>query len=308
MSRNSGLRDPGTASLRRALLWICAHGAFRSGVNVGIVRTCVPSTPYDVVRDPPGAHPGQGPQPRAPGRLYRAAHRLRGPHDAGGGADARAGHRTRRGRCSRPRGAGAVAAPDVGGRDHGRAPAGVRGGGRAAGAQRLGLPGFGAGSAAGESDAGSASGADGGSDEESGSGSGGGSDGGTAPDLTDSVQYAAALEDAVNGHRTANGLPTLVHDTCAYDVALERAQALIGQELAHAPLDPIFQRCPTVAVAENLAKGGWSPAEAAQGWMDSEGHRANILNGDLTRGAIACVPDGGAPSAPVMICAHVFLA
>lgn len=160
----------------------------------------------------------------------------------------------------------------------------------------------------GASDAGSGSGADGGSDEESGSGSGGGSDGGTAPDLTDSVQYAAALEDAVNGHRTANGLPTLVHDTCAYDVALERAQALIGQELAHAPLDPIFQRCPTVAVAENLAKGGWSPAEAAQGWMDSEGHRANILNGDLTRGAIACVPDGGAPSAPVMICAHVFLA
>ena len=61
-------------------------------------------------------------------------------------------------------------------------------------------------------------------------------------------------------------------------------------------------------MAENLAKGGWTPAEAAQGWMDSEGHRANILNGGLTRGAIACAPDGGDPAAPVMICAHVFLA
>lgn len=142
-----------------------------------------------------------------------------------------------------------------------------------------------------------------------GSGAGAGTGGGSgAPDLTDPVGYAAALEDAVNGHRTANGLAALTHDTCAYDVALERARDLVGKELAHAPLGPIFDRCPTRAVAENLAKGGWSPAEAAQGWMDSPGHRANILDGDLTRGAIACVTDGGSPSAPVMICAHVFLA
>jgi hypothetical protein len=169
-------------------------------------------------------------------------------------------------------------------------------------------------------DAGSGDGFGGGSGGEAGGGAGGGSGGGSgdgagggpgdgeaATDLTDAVQYAAALEDAVNGHRTAHGLAAVVHDTCAYDVALARAQALIGQELAHAPLGPIFDACPTMAVAENLAKGGWSPAEAAQGWMDSEGHRANILNGDLRRSAVACVPDGGDPAAPVMICAHVFL-
>lgn len=178
------------------------------------------------------------------------------------------------------------------------------------GADRTPVPGAGDDAGAGGSGDGGGSGETGGDgtgdDAGSGTGTGGGA-GGTEPDLTDAVQYAAALEDAVNGHRTANGLPALVHDTCAYDVALERAQALIGQELAHAPLDPIFQTCPTSAVAENLAKGGWSPPEAAQGWMDSEGHRANILNGGLTRGAVACVPDGGDPAAPVMICAHVFL-
>ncbi|WP_369369912.1 CAP domain-containing protein [Promicromonospora sp. Populi] len=148
-----------------------------------------------------------------------------------------------------------------------------------------------------------------GSGGDTGADAGGGTGGGdtTEPDLTEAVQYAAALEDAVNGHRTANGLPALVHDTCAYDVALDRAEALIGQELAHAPLEPIFEACPTTTVAENLAKGAWTPAEAAQGWMESEGHRANILNGSLTRGAVACVPDGGSPAAPVMICAHVFL-
>ncbi len=180
------------------------------------------------------------------------------------------------------------------------------------GADRDPAPGPGGGGSGGEGSGGGSGGdGTGGSDGGSGGGTGGdsgsGGDTGAEPDLTDAVQYAAALEDAVNGHRTANGLSALTHDDCAYDVALERAQALIGQELAHAPLEPIFETCPTMAVAENLAKGGWSPAEAAQGWMDSEGHRANILNGDLTRGAIACVPDGGDPAAPVMICAHVFL-
>jgi hypothetical protein len=168
----------------------------------------------------------------------------------------------------------------------------------------------------GEGGAGAGDGSDGGSGSDGGTGGGSGGTGGDTgqgddtgaePDLTDAVQYAAALEDAVNNHRTAGDLPALAHDTCAYDVALDRAEALIGRELAHAPLDPIFEACPTTAVAENLAKGAWSPAEAAQGWMDSPGHRANILNGDLTRGAIACVPDGGDPAAPVMICAHVFL-
>lgn len=148
---------------------------------------------------------------------------------------------------------------------------------------------------------------------DSGGGAGGGTqdgagDGGAQVDLTDAVQYAGALESAVNGRRVANGLPALVHDGCAYGVALERARALVGRELAHAPLDPIFETCPTTGVAENLAKGGWSPTEAAQGWMDSEGHRANILDGGLVRGAVACVADGGTPAVPVMICAHVFLA
>lgn len=183
------------------------------------------------------------------------------------------------------------------------------------GADRDPVPGGGSGTGAGGSDGGSGgsgdgTGGSGGGTGGSGGGTGSGGSGsgtGAAPDLTDAVQYAAALEDAVDGHRTAHGLSALTHDTCAYDVALERARALIGQELAHAPLEPIFDACPTMAVAENLAKGGWSPAEAAQGWMDSEGHRANILNGDLTRGAVACVPDGGDPAAPVMICAHVFL-
>ncbi|GAB4086446.1 hypothetical protein GCM10028784_30760 [Myceligenerans cantabricum] len=144
-----------------------------------------------------------------------------------------------------------------------------------------------------------------GGDDDGGDGGSGG-DTGAEPDLSEAVQYAQVLEDEVNQRREENGLAALVHDDCAYDVALERAEAIRGQELAHAPLEPIFDRCPTSTVGENLARGGWSPAEAADGWMNSEGHRANILNAGFTRGAIACISEDSSYG-PQMTCAHVFL-
>lgn len=135
-----------------------------------------------------------------------------------------------------------------------------------------------------------------------------GNDGGSAaePDLSDAVRYARALEAEVNQRREAHGVTALAHDDCAYAEALERAEALRGMELAHAPLEPIFDRCPTSTVGENLARGGWSPAEAADGWMNSEGHRANILNAGFTRGAIACISESTSYGSQ-MTCAHVFL-
>lgn len=140
----------------------------------------------------------------------------------------------------------------------------------------------------------------------SGGSGGSGGDGGSAADLSDPVQYAGVLEDEVNQRRQAGGLSALTHDDCAYQVALERAEALRGQGLEHAPLGPIFDRCPTSTVGENLARGGWSPAEAADGWMNSEGHRANILNASFTRGAIACIAES-TEYGTQMTCAHVFL-
>lgn len=36
------------------------------------------------------------------------------------------------------------------------------------------------------------------------------------------------------------------------------------------------------AAAENIAKGQKTPKEIVNAWMNSAGHRANILNGNLT--------------------------
>ena len=50
------------------------------------------------------------------------------------------------------------------------------------------------------------------------------------------------------------------------------------------------------AAAENIAAGYTTPEEAVQGWMNSPGHRANILNPDVTNigiGYVFLADDGG---------------
>jgi uncharacterized protein YkwD len=45
-------------------------------------------------------------------------------------------------------------------------------------------------------------------------------------------------------------------------------------------------------VAENIAAGQRTPAEVVRGWMDSPGHRANILDRDLTQIGVGRVEGG----------------
>ena len=54
--------------------------------------------------------------------------------------------------------------------------------------------------------------------------------------------------------------------------------------VAYPEVDPRpagFSRRP--AISENLAKGLFSPAEVVDRWMNSSGHRKNILNPRFTR-------------------------
>ena len=51
----------------------------------------------------------------------------------------------------------------------------------------------------------------------------------------------------------------------------------------------------TAAVAENIAMGQPNSDQAVRDWMNSPGHRANILNGSYTRiGVAAYVSPSGA--------------
>jgi hypothetical protein len=95
----------------------------------------------------------------------------------------------------------------------------------------------------------------------------------------------------LNEHRGANGIGPL-----SYDNALESA---IQGHCIHMSIHSFFSHtapesavsspwtrasmCGTSANAENIAMGQSSPEDVMQSWLNSPGHSANMLNGDLHR-------------------------
>ena len=104
---------------------------------------------------------------------------------------------------------------------------------------------------------------------------------------------AATPEDEVlaltNARRAENGCGALAWDGGLAGVAQAHSADMAGRDyFSHTTpegVDP-FQRAAAAgqtAYAENIAAGQSTPAEVMDGWMTSEGHRANILNCSLTR-------------------------
>jgi uncharacterized protein YkwD len=116
--------------------------------------------------------------------------------------------------------------------------------------------------------------------------------------------YADAVVAATNEARRAEGLDELQPSDCATDVAEARAQDLVGAgELSHAPLDPVLEECgPASRAAENLSRATSSPEAVVEAWLDSPGHRNNLLDPALTHLGVGCADDDGA-----LLCAQIFL-
>ena len=55
----------------------------------------------------------------------------------------------------------------------------------------------------------------------------------------------------------------------------------------HQSMYPILRTCRARVAAENLGRGNVSPERMVAAWMASPGHRANILDGRLTRIGVA---------------------
>lgn len=123
-------------------------------------------------------------------------------------------------------------------------------------------------------------------------------------DASDPVAYAADLFDATNKARDVEGLTSLEASECASRAAATRADALVGSDdLTHAPLEGVIETCaPADGAAENLVRSAADPHAVTQAWLNSSGHRANLLNPDYVTGAIVCAPDGD-----VLVCSHIFL-
>ncbi len=107
-----------------------------------------------------------------------------------------------------------------------------------------------------------------------------------------------ALLAATNRERAAAGLSPL-----ALNAELTAAAAWMAHDLAKRdmlshtdslgrgirPRFSAFGVSPHTYIAENLQAGAATPERAVERWMNSEGHRANILNGTYTMAGVAMV-------------------
>ena len=120
-----------------------------------------------------------------------------------------------------------------------------------------------------------------------------------APEESGGVQEAAeAVASLVNAARRDAGLSELELDADLCAAAQARAQE-IAQSFSHTR--PDGSSCFTIleefgisyrAAGENIAMGQRTPEEVMDGWMNSSGHRANILNGTFTSIGVGYYVDG----------------
>lgn len=94
------------------------------------------------------------------------------------------------------------------------------------------------------------------------------------------VKYQRQAHRATNKHRAAEGLKELRRTDCVQRFAVRQAKRMAQREqMYHQELRPIMEECGLSTVGENVAYGyrtGRSVVD--EGWMNSPGHRANILN------------------------------
>ena len=97
--------------------------------------------------------------------------------------------------------------------------------------------------------------------------------------------YAQQVFALVNQERANNGLTALTWDSSMASYSDRRAME-ITTDFSHNSAGGKMN------VGENIAKGAISPDMVMDGWMRSDGHRANILNANYTKISVSCYYDG----------------
>ena len=85
--------------------------------------------------------------------------------------------------------------------------------------------------------------------------------------------------------RRSHSLGSLNTNSCLAEYAKSWAEALAAESsgISHQNLEPILDKCGMTTVGENVAAGQTSAAEVHTGWMNSPGHRRNILNSEFNQ-------------------------
>ncbi len=115
---------------------------------------------------------------------------------------------------------------------------------------------------------------------------------------TSESAYAAEVVRLVNAERAKEGLSALKVDSAVQAAAQVRAKETVTS-FSHTR--PNGSSCFTAlqeagvsytGAGENIAYGQKTPAEVVNAWMNSPGHRANIMNGSFTTIGVGCYKSG----------------
>lgn len=126
----------------------------------------------------------------------------------------------------------------------------------------------------------------------------------TQPTTTQTTSTLSAYEqkvvDLTNQERAKNGAPALKVDAALSKMASDKSQDMATNNyFSHtsptygSPFDMMKQYGITYRYAgENIAMGQKTPEEVVQAWMNSEGHRKNMLNPNFTHIGVGYVSQG----------------
>ena len=121
-----------------------------------------------------------------------------------------------------------------------------------------------------------------------------------APATGEAGQFVQQVIDLTNQQRAKNGLPALKADTQLSGVAQKKSQDMAQNNyFSHtsptygSPFDMMRDFGVSYKSAgENIAQGQRTPQEVVNAWMNSEGHRKNILSNNFTHIGVGYVTDG----------------
>lgn len=110
---------------------------------------------------------------------------------------------------------------------------------------------------------------------------------------TENYEYAFSVLELVNQERQAAGLSPLVMNQSLLDTAMQRAGET-SAFFSHSRPDgtSCFSANPLM-IAENIAAGQRTPEDVMNSWMNSSGHKANILSERAKTIGIGCFEIGG---------------
>ncbi|MCC8160133.1 MAG: CAP domain-containing protein [Oscillospiraceae bacterium] len=118
---------------------------------------------------------------------------------------------------------------------------------------------------------------------------------------SDSTEYGSIAEEMlslVNKERAAQGLNSLSLDTTLMQMAQYKAEDMVSYGFSHDGSYGGFQELLDIfnvsysSAGENIAMGQEDCAEVMTDWMNSDGHRANILNSSYTKLGVGYYNDG----------------